>query len=73
MSLTRRELVTWGAGVAAASGAAHAAAAALPELQGTVAAARDERYWAQVAAFYESPSDLLNLEHGYWGKMAKPV
>lgn len=74
MPLTRRELVTWGAGVAAASSALGAAVTALPvSPRDAVAAARDERHWEQVAAFYESPSDLLNLEHGYWGKMANPV
>jgi selenocysteine lyase/cysteine desulfurase len=37
------------------------------------ALARDEGHWASVAGFYASPKDLLNLEQGYWGKMALPV
>ena len=37
------------------------------------AVARDERYWRQVARFYEKTRGIVNLEHGYWGKMATPV
>lgn len=37
------------------------------------ALARDEDYWARVARHYDSPAEPLNLEHGYWGKMALPV
>lgn len=35
--------------------------------------ARDEAYWAEVAAYYDRTEGIVNLEHGYWGKMANPV
>jgi len=35
--------------------------------------AKDEAYWKRVSAHYDSPAEPLNLEHGYWGKMARPV
>ncbi len=35
--------------------------------------ARDESFWRRVAACYERTDGILNLEHGYWGKMARPV
>ena len=37
------------------------------------ALARDEAYGSRVAPHYDSPAEPLNLEHGYWGKMALPV
>lgn len=35
--------------------------------------ARDEKYWARVSSFYDKTEGIVNLEHGYWGKMSKPV
>lgn len=35
--------------------------------------ARDESYWSQIAAHYDRTANIVNLEHGYWGKMAHPV
>ena len=35
--------------------------------------ARDENFWSEVAAFYDRTTGIVNLEHGYWGKMATPV
>ena len=35
--------------------------------------ARDEKYWARVASFYDKTKGIVNLEHGYWGKMSTPV
>ena len=35
--------------------------------------ARDESFWREVAKYYDRTEGILNLEHGYWGKMAKPV
>lgn len=37
------------------------------------ALARDEDFWRFVGQHYERASGLVNLEHGYWGKMAAPV
>jgi len=53
-----------------------AAASSPPELPiGTTPAelARDESFWAEVAGRYDRTQGILNLEHGYWGKMARPV
>ncbi|WOJ96750.1 aminotransferase class V-fold PLP-dependent enzyme [Congregibacter brevis] len=35
--------------------------------------ARDETYWQRVASFYDRTEGIVNLEHGYWGKMPRPV
>lgn len=34
---------------------------------------RDEDYWSEVASYYDATIGTINLEHGYWGKMARPV
>lgn len=38
-----------------------------------LALARDETFWSEVAANYDRTVGIVNLEHGYWGKMAHPV
>ena len=35
--------------------------------------ARDEAFWSDVATNYDRTEGIVNLEHGYWGKMAHPV
>lgn len=35
--------------------------------------ARDEKFWRDVGRYYDRTEGILNLEHGYWGKMARPV
>lgn len=35
--------------------------------------ARDERYWAAVAAQYDLTDDVVMLDNGFWGAMARPV
>jgi selenocysteine lyase/cysteine desulfurase len=61
----------------AASGLARAAIApALPAPPATLTPAelaRNEAFWQEVAAYYERIEGIVNLEHGYWGKMARPV
>lgn len=37
------------------------------------ALARDEAFWSDVARSYDRTEGIVNLEHGYWGKMAHPV
>ena len=37
------------------------------------ALARDEAFWSEVATHYDRTEGIINLEHGYWGKMAHPV
>lgn len=33
----------------------------------------DESFWRTVANYYDRTEGVINLEHGYWGKMARPV
>ncbi len=35
--------------------------------------AQDESFWAKVAQLYDKAQGIVNLEHGYWGKMSHPV
>lgn len=35
--------------------------------------ASDEVYWKQVASFYDVKSNIINVENGNWGIMARPV
>jgi selenocysteine lyase/cysteine desulfurase len=35
--------------------------------------ATDESFWAEIATFYDKAQGVVNLEHGYWGKMSRPV
>ncbi len=37
------------------------------------ALAHDENFWSEVATHYDRTEGIVNLEHGYWGKMAHPV
>ena len=37
------------------------------------ALAHDEAYWAKVAAMYDYPKDVIQLESGQFGAMARPV
>lgn len=68
--MKRREfLAAATAAVAATPGpgaAAGATATAMP-------ARRDEAYWDAVAAHYDRPTGVVQLEHGNWGAMARPV
>ncbi len=36
-------------------------------------AADDEAFWAKVAAEYDVPQDIIQLENGNWGAMPRPV
>ena len=64
---TRRGLLGASASAAAAAGAQ----AALPA--GGPASADDEAYWAAVAAQYDLSHEVVQLENGNWGVMARPV
>ena len=58
-----------------------AAALAAPALAGSAAAAArpsnnavsDEAYWREIAKAYDVKKDIVNLENGNWGVMARPV
>jgi hypothetical protein len=45
----------------------------LPANTSPSALARDEAFWSEVATNYDRTVGIVNLEHGYWGKMAHPV
>ena len=51
--------------------------AAMQMIPGIAAAAtslaRDEAHWAQIAGQYDVTRDVIQLENGNWGMMAKPV
>lgn len=66
MELNRRQMLM---AAAAAPVAGRLEAAPLP------AGARpdDESYWAKVAAQYDVIDDIIQLENGNWGMMARPV
>lgn len=73
-TISRRDLIMTGAVSAAVLSTVSAAAqlpprpaAALEEL------ATDETYWRQVAALYDITRDVIQLENGNWGSMARPV
>lgn len=76
---TRRRILTGlAAGTAAAAtglpGRAFASDLPRPSAGITPAdLARDESFWAEIASYYDRTEGILNLEHGYWGKMARPV
>jgi selenocysteine lyase/cysteine desulfurase len=64
------------AGTVAAVMPATAMASSLPAPPAALSPAdlaRDEAFWREVGTYYERSESILNLEHGYWSKMAKPV
>ena len=76
---TRRRLLK---GLAAGSAIAATAATGIVRASGTprppsavtpADLARDEAFWREVGSFYDRSEAILNLEHGYWAKMARPV
>ncbi|MEM9334422.1 MAG: aminotransferase class V-fold PLP-dependent enzyme [Pseudomonadota bacterium] len=63
-------------GTAAAALPAGAAGERLPKPPAAVSPeelAKDERFWRDVGVHYDRTSGILNLEHGYWARMAQPV
>jgi selenocysteine lyase/cysteine desulfurase len=61
---------------ALATGNLNAQTSAMPTPPSNADAARlaqDEAFWREVASYYDRADGIVNLEHGYWGKMAKPV
>ena len=71
---TRRGLFGLTGGLLAASGGAALAAGAPAFVPNPDARADDEPYWASVAALYDKPQeDVVQLENGQFGAMARPV
>ena len=48
-------------------------AAALPLAAPLAAAPRDDEYWEKIAREYDVTREVIQLEHGNWGMMARPV
>ena len=48
-------------------------ALAVPAVAAAGAAPDDERYWARIAAQYDVTDEVIQLENGNWGMMARPV
>ncbi len=63
------------ASVVASSGYAPTASAlpSAPAARRAADLARDESFWQEVGSYYDRSEAILNLEHGYWAKMASPV
>lgn len=70
-TISRRDLIMTGA----VSAAALSVAAAAPPRPTTPpeTLAKNEAYWRQVAAQYDITRDVIQLENGNWGSMARPV
>jgi selenocysteine lyase/cysteine desulfurase len=48
-------------------------AAALPLASSAIAAAPTDDYWERIAREYDVTREVIQLEHGNWGMMARPV
>ena len=66
--LHRRDMIAGAAAVPLLTALPTAGAAAGPANRPL-----DERHWRGVAAQYDRPSGVIQLEHGNWGAMARPV
>lgn len=45
----------------------------VPQSTSAQVLARDEEFWKDIASYYDRTQGIVNLEHGYWGKMSHPV
>ncbi len=68
--LSRRSMLAAGLLTTAA---AAPAMAQVPPAGDAARLATDEAYWAKVAGFYDWPRDVIQLEAGQFGAMARPV
>lgn len=79
VGISRRRLLAGAAALALAGttlGPARAQSGALPlpaSASDPRLAAADNNYWQAVRDLYDVPDDLIHLEHGNWGMMARPV
>lgn len=68
--MRRRDFLAWSA--AGAAGAITSGPAARAATAATTATA-DDAYWTALARQYDRPDGVVQLEHGNWGAMARPV
>ena len=67
--MTRRSIFSAAAGLSLTG-----AARALPAVSANpLDAAQDETFWAEVSGLYDVTDEIIHLEHGNWGMMARPV
>lgn len=72
--LSRRSFITTAAGAGVGACMVQAMQAAVPRPEAPpLELAADETYWRTVAAQYDLPQEVIQLEHGNWGVMSKPV
>ena len=75
-ALSRRDLLTASVAAVALGAANRGLAESIRFDQNAKSAAsiaRDEGYWRSVAKHYNRTEGIVNLEQGYWAKMANPV
>lgn len=77
-ALTRRQLITSAAGAALLMPTLgwSQSSRRLPmpsSALGPAQLAMDESFWRDIGSFYDRTEGIVNLEHGYWGKMSHPV
>lgn len=76
-NLSRRGMLKMGAGATLGSASLASARSQTPPARPAgvdwQALARDESYWARIASLYDVTDQIVNLENGYWGIMARPV
>lgn len=78
MPYSRRQFIRFGSTALSAAGlapwwSAFAQSVQVPGNQSPQQLASDEDFWAEVGNYYDRTEGVINLEHGYWGKMANPV
>jgi selenocysteine lyase/cysteine desulfurase len=74
--LSRRDLLTASVAAVTLGGAPKSLAAPISfdrSAKSAASLASDEAYWRSVARFYDRTEGIVNLEQGYWAKMANPV
>ena len=70
--LNRREVMGSGLAFAALTSTVRGGAAELQQ-SAAPAAPTDQAYWRKVAAHYDLTPEIVQLENGMWGMMARPV
>ena len=76
LGLSRRDLLTASVAAVALGAANRGLAESIRFDRGAkspASIARDEAYWRSVAKHYDRTEGIVNLEQGYWAKMANPV
>lgn len=71
---SRRQFLKYSAAFAASSTALSLSAQQFESPVGSVeTVTKDEAFWQKIREQYDVQKEIINLEQGYWGKMANPV